>query len=163
LDSDRALSGHVAIAIAPDGTATLAWGGPEGREARVATAGADGRFGGITRLGQGFHPDVAVRPDGTTVVAFRTSVLPALPGPGFPAPAQRIVAYLRPAHALDFLPLEFVSGLEAPAAASDIEPHVAFAGPRGRATVLRPVAALGGQPLERLADTAVLRLATRSP
>ena len=163
LDSDRALSGHVAIAIAPEGTATLAWGGSEGREARVATAGADGRFGGITRLGQGFHPDVAVRGDGTTVVAFRTSVLPALPGPGFPAPAQRIVAYLRPAHAAQFLPLEFVSGLEAPAAASDVEPRVAFAGPSGRAAVLWPAAALGGQPLQRLADTAVLRLATRSP
>jgi hypothetical protein len=159
------VDGRIAAGIAAAGVATVAWGGREGREARVSSAGVDGRFAGITRLGRGFQPDVAVREDGATLVTFRTPGGPELPGPWQPMPAQRIAAYLRPPQATQFLPLEFVSGLEGPTATlySDTEPRAAFAPPQGRATVLWPAAALDGQPARRLAGTAVLKLATRAP
>jgi hypothetical protein len=108
-------AGTVAAAIAPDGTATVAWSGITGTSfphlypARVATTGGGKTpFGApLTLAPSAAVGDVAVDADGTALVVAAT-----LPVPGDNQTSDQVFASLRPAGAAAFAIPELISAPE---------------------------------------------------
>ena len=151
--------GRLRLAVAPNGTAAVAWSNALGRFAttypvRVAVVEAGKEFGPVNQLAtNGAAGDVAVRTGGEVLVAW-TGLQPASPGGAPPAQAS---AALRPAAGQPFAPSELVSAR----AASGRTAAAAFDPRTGRPTVVWP-APLGGPPDPLSSAPEVLDIATRT-
>ena len=151
---------RIALGVAAEDTATVAWNVGAGAEVRVATAPPGKPFGAFASLGPGLAPAVAARHDGAALVAWRTWVGP----PDSPARPQRIRAAVRAAHSTRFQPAEDISPLHGVVVQSaDVEARAAFDPRSGTATVLWPAAAITGQPAVLVPGTATLNIASRVP
>lgn len=107
--------GRVALGVAPDGTATVAWtqavGKPVTYPVRVATAVAADTFAPFTQLApSGAVHDLATGPGGTTLVVWGQIA-------DNPDQAGQIVAAIRPGGAGAFSAAEPVSGTDGPSLA----------------------------------------------
>ncbi len=100
--------GRVALGVAPDGTATVAWSQVAGNPVttypvRVATSTPSGVFGPATQLAaSGAVHDLATGPGGTTLVVWGSLA-------DNPDQAEQIVAAIRPGGAAAFGAAELVS------------------------------------------------------
>lgn len=153
----EAAPGEVAVDMAADGTATAAWSTAQGgadppTQVRTATTDSRARFTANQELAtRGAVGDVAVRPDGATLVTW-------VGGPALRDTEGRDVISAYRAPGGDFAAPETVSTLGEPA----FDPAAAFDPRSGRPTIVwagRP----GGKPsFEGVERTARLRVATRS-
>jgi hypothetical protein len=149
------------VALAPDGSATAAWGGVRGRDSepqfpvRTATAPPGRGFGPVSTLAStGVVGSVAAAPDSRVLVTWTNTVAGVAPPP---APPGDVIAALRPAGAQALGAPETVSTTEL----EDLAPATAAFDPlTGRASVIWPAADRDAQGRVVL-GTARMRLATR--
>jgi hypothetical protein len=165
-------SQRIALALAGDGTATVAWSGmpadapPTSEPApnvRVASTDALGRFVAFAEIAPGVFGDLSVRVDGTTLVTWTAFGPPAVAqaGLGEGSSRQRLAA-LRAPGADAFGPAEAMSAPEAWGSLSDgYDPDSAFNPRNGEPTVVWPAAAGNGAGA-RAPTSAVLRLVVRT-
>ena len=162
-DAPHRVPHRLAVAMAPDGTATAAWGNVRGSEidrrlpVRTATAPPSGGFGRISQLADtGLLGSVTTAANGTTLITWTNQAL----GYTFPGPEPGdVLAALRPAGALAFGSPETVSSAEL----EDTGPAAAAFNPRtGQPAVVWPAGHRNLSSLTGPLDAARLQLATRS-
>jgi hypothetical protein len=151
--------GDIALAVAPDGRATVAWSGVRRTSGpdlafpvTTATSDGAGRFGRATELApSGAVGDVAVRADGAAIVAWAQGLLT-----GDAILTNQAFAAARPAGATAFAAPEAIAD---PDVASP--PTVAFNPVTGSPTIAWVARPNGVDPSMGIDRTALLRFATR--
>jgi hypothetical protein len=129
-------AGRLALAVAPDGTATAAWSppgrGPLRYPVLTATAPAGRPFAAPVRLdASGAVGDVAVSPAGATLVVWAR-----IPQENVADETDRIVAALRPAGASAFGPAEEVTAEDVGSGELALSPSAAFDPVTGDAAIV---------------------------